>query len=226
MVKAMLTRLIFVRHGEAEGNLKRIFQGWTDADLTPRGYQQAERVAIRLKDDYIDVIYSSPLKRAYETAKVIALKKGIDNINIRDALKEIHGGEWENEEWGQLPVKWPKEYYTWEKEPHLHCMPMGESMKEAFDRVVSAIYNIIEEDFGKNICIVTHGTVLRSLICYFYGKPFEELVKISWHDNTSVTIVEFDSKEFKVAIEGDNSHLEKELSTFANQDWWKQEQED
>lgn len=218
----MITRLIFVRHGEAEGNQKRIFHGWTDSELTPKGHKQAESVAARLKSENIDVIYSSPLKRAYGTASIIARENNIKDIITLDGLKEINGGKWENENWDELPQKWPEEYDVWERKPHLHCMPMGETMKEVFDRMVSAINYIIEENQGKNVCIVTHGTVLRALMCYFYGRPFEDLVSISWYDNTSVTIVEFNSRNFEVFLEGDNSHLGDELSTFATQDWWKE----
>lgn len=217
----MNTKIIFVRHGEAEGNLKRIFQGWTDSDLTPKGYQQAEKVAKRLKAEKIDIMYSSPLKRAFETARLIAEEQGIKDILIAEGLKEINGGDWENQEWDQLPVKWPEEYTTWETNPHLHCMPMGESMREAFDRTIDSTMNIIKGNQGKSICIVTHGTVLRTLMCYFLGKPFEHLVTVSWYDNTSISVVEFNNNAFKVFLEGDNSHLGEELSTFATQDWWK-----
>ncbi len=221
----MVTRLIFVRHGEAEGNIERIFHGWTDSSLTEKGRKQAEKAAQRLKHEDIKVIYSSPLKRAYETAVLIAREQGIDDIRLMEGLKEINGGEWENERWEDLPQKWPEEYDTWERNPHLHCMPAGESMKEAFDRMAEAVYEIAKSHEGQNICIVTHGTVLRTLMCYFYGKPFEDLVTISWYDNTSITVVEFDSTQFKVALEGDNSHLDDNLSTFAGQDWWRKDKD-
>jgi probable phosphoglycerate mutase len=222
----MKTRLIFVRHGEAEGNLKRLFHGWTDSELTLKGNQQAQAVAKRLKDEPIDIIYSSPLKRAYRTAQNIAEEKNISDIKVIDGLKEIHGGLWENVKWADLPVKWPVEYDEWENKPHLHCMPMGESIKDAFNRTLSIILKIIEENKGKNICVVTHGTVLRSLVCYFKGKPFEELATVPWCDNTSITVVEFDDQKFNVCLEGDNGHLCGDLSTFATQDWWKKEEND
>lgn len=218
----MKTRLIFVRHGEAEGNLKKKFHGWTDSELTPKGNQQAEAAAKRLKDEPIDVIYSSPLKRAYQTAQYIAEEKGLTEIRVEDRLKEINAGLWEDEKFDELPQKWPEEYDVWENKPHLHCMPMGESIKEAFDRVLAEVLQIVEKNRGENICIVTHGTVLRSLVCYFKGKPFEELVEVSWYDNTAITIVEvIDDGNLRVCLEGDNSHLCADLSTFATQDWWK-----
>ncbi|MGE5473599.1 MAG: histidine phosphatase family protein [Ignavibacteriales bacterium] len=218
----MTTKIIFVRHGEAEGNFERIFHGQTDSKLTEKGHSQAKKAAEKLKNEDIDVIYSSPLKRAYETAEYIAKEKNINNIIADDGLMEIYGGEWENVRWDDLPQIWPEEYENWENRPHLHCMPAGESMKQAYDRIVYTVSRIANENKGKNICIVTHGTVLRALMCYIYRKPFEDLITVSWYDNTAITIVEFINNSFKVILEGDNSHLGDQLSTFATQDWWKE----
>jgi len=219
----MTTKMVFVRHGEAEGNYDRVFHGQTDSNLTEKGRKQAEKVAQRLKNEEIDVIYSSPLKRAFETAKHITEEKNIKDIITNNGLMEINGGEWENIMWEDLPKKWPREYYNWEYRPHLHCMPAGESMKEIYDRIVGTVSKIADENKGRNVCIVTHGTVLRALMCYILRKPFEDLITISWYDNTAITIVEFVDDGFKVILEGDNSHLGNELSTFATQNWWKKD---
>lgn len=217
----MITKIIFVRHGEAEGNFERVFHGQTDSNLTDKGHIQAKKAAMKLKNEDIDVIYSSPLKRAYETAKYIADEKGIEQIITDEGLMEIYGGEWENVKWEDLPQKWPEEYDDWEHHPHLHCMPAGESMKQAYCRIVDTVSKIANENKGRNICIVTHGTVLRALMCHIYRKHFEDLITVSWYDNTAITIVEYVDDGFKVILEGDNSHLGDELSTFATQDWWK-----
>ncbi|GAE89204.1 alpha-ribazole-5'-phosphate phosphatase [Acetivibrio straminisolvens JCM 21531] len=110
---AIKTRIIFVRHAEAEGNLNRVFHGWTDSSITERGHLQAQRVAERLKDVEVDVIYSSSLKRTLQTAQYIADVKNLPIIRT-DKLKEINGGEWENREWEELPNLWPEEYDSWE----------------------------------------------------------------------------------------------------------------
>lgn len=219
----MTTKVIFVRHGEAEGNYEKVFHGNFDSGLTEKGRLQAEKAAERLEAESIDIIYSSPLKRAYDTAKHIANKKGIKEIKTDEGLKEINGGKWENEKWAELPVKWPDEYYNWEHRPHLHRMPGGESMRDIYDRIVSTVTRIVNENIGKDICIVTHGTVLRALMCYIYKKEFEDLISISWYDNTAITVVEFSDDDFNVILEGDNSHLGSKLSTFATQDWWKKD---
>lgn len=217
----MKTRLILIRHAEAEGNVKRIFHGWTDGDITPKGHIQAQRVAQRLKDMHIDVLYSSSLKRTLSTAEYIAQAKNLPIIRT-DKLKEINGGDWEGVPWDELPNKWPDQYYTWENIPHKHKMPNGESMEEFQKRLVEEIKKIISKEQGKTVCIVTHGTAIKSLMCFFRHCNLEEMLNVCWHDNTSVTIVDYENEKFTLVMEGDSSHLDKELSTIENQDWWEE----
>lgn len=216
----MKTRVIFVRHAEAEGNLNRIFHGWTDADITEKGHAQAKKAAMRLMNMKIDVLYSSSLKRTLKTAQYISNVKNLPIIRT-DKLKEINGGDWEGKKWEELPHLWPKEYDTWENSPHLHKMPNGETMEEFQKRLIDEVLYIIKNNMGKNICVVTHGTAIRSLMCHFKGCNLEGMIDIKWYDNTSITIVEFLDGEFEVVMEGDASHLEDELSTIKNQEWWK-----
>ncbi|HHW30513.1 MAG TPA: histidine phosphatase family protein [Clostridiaceae bacterium] len=216
----MVTRLYFVRHAEAEGNVKRIFHGWTDAKLTEKGRIQAQKLAARMKDMDIDVIYSSSLERAKETAAYIAAAKNLPVIS-NDNLREINGGSWENQKWEDLPLKWPYEYHTWENRPHIHNMPDGESMEDFQERLISEIKYIIDNNMGKNVCIVTHGTAIKALICYFTGCSLEEMLNINWVDNTSITEIHYEDGTFKVVDEGDSSHLGDEYSTLKFQDWWE-----
>lgn len=219
----MKTRLILVRHAEAEGNYKRVFHGWTDGGITEKGHLQAKSVAERLKAMEIDVLYSSSLKRAIQTAEYISQAKGIPIVRT-DKLKEINGGDWEGERWDVLPVKWPREYETWENQPHLHKMPNGEAMEEFQQRLVKEIKYIINQHPGKNICIVTHGTAIKAIQCFFHSCELEEMLRIPWQDNTAVTIVDYEDGNYNVVVEGDISHLDKELCTIENQDWWPEYQ--
>lgn len=218
----MKTRLIFVRHAEAEGNVNRLFHGWYDSKITEKGHKQAKKVAERLKNIPVDIMYSSSLTRTLQTAQYIADLKQLPIIRT-DKMKEINGGDWENKEWDVLPTQYPKENYTWEHEPHLHQMPKGENMTEFYERLMGEVKNIIGQNLGKNICIVTHGTAIRTMLCRFYGATLEHMKNIYWHDNTSVTIVDYDNEKdvFEVLLEGDAEHLEFKLSTIQNQDWWQ-----
>ncbi|NLI58882.1 MAG: histidine phosphatase family protein [Clostridium sp.] len=215
----MKTTLIFVRHAEAEGNLNRIFHGWTDADITEKGHIQAKLAAESLKNRKIDVIYSSSMKRTIKTAEYIAKLKNLPIIRT-DKLKEINGGEWEDKRWDDLQELWPEEYDTWQNSPHSHKMPNGENMVEFQKRLIDEVEYIIKNNKGKNICIVTHGTAIRTLVCYFFQWDLSEMIKIKWYDNTSITIVEHDGNGYNVILEGDVSHLGKEFSTIENQEWW------
>jgi len=215
------TRLIIVRHAEAEGNINRIFHGWTDGNITENGHIQAKIVSKRLSKLEIDVIYSSTLKRTMQTAGYIAEEKNLPIIRT-DKLWEINGGDWEGKNWDDLSKIWPQEYDTWENKPHLHKMPNGESMEAFQNRIISEIKYIIEHNKGKNICIVTHGTAIRALVCYLQGYELENMIKLPWYDNTSVTIVDYEKDKFKIITEGDASHLEKKYSTVQNQEWWNE----
>jgi broad specificity phosphatase PhoE len=221
------TRLIIVRHAEAEGNANRLFHGWTDSNITEKGHFQATLVAERLKSMDIDAIYSSTLKRTLQTADYISKAKNLPIIRT-DKLKEINGGDWEDMPWEILPEKWPEEYDSWENKPHLHQMPNGESMKEFQTRIVDEFKYIINNNKGKNICIVTHGTAIKSLMCVFYHCNLEEMVNFPWYDNTSVTIIDHETEnhetdKFTIVTEGDTSHLSKEMKTLENQEWWLDE---
>jgi broad specificity phosphatase PhoE len=213
------TRLIFVRHAEAVGNKIRRFHGWTDSPITEKGHLQAQRAAERLKDMPIDVIYSSSLLRTRQTVGYIAAAKGMDVITSED-LREINGGDWEDLTWAELEQRWPEEYNTWENDPHKHRMPNGESMADFQQRLINEIIHIIRQHEGKNICIVTHGTAIRAMICYFRACTLEEMINVAWCENTAVTIIDYEDGVFKTVLEGDSSHLGKELGTVVNQEWW------
>lgn len=216
----MKTRLIFVRHAEAEGNKIRRFHGWTDSALTEHGHSQAERVAERLKDIQIDVIYSSSLKRTMQTAEYIANVKKLP-VSFSDELKEINGGDWEDLTWKELEEGWPEAYNTWDNHPHVHQMPNGESMAEFQQRAFNEVLHIIKRNPGKNICIVTHGTVIRTLICHFRACTLEEMINVAWCENTGITIIDYENGTFSTVVEGDSAHLGSDLGTVVNQDWWE-----
>ncbi len=218
----MKTRLIFVRHAEAEGNAKGVFHGWTDSSLTEKGRLQAQAVAEKISGLDIDVIYSSSLKRTVQTASYIANKKRLAVI-CSDDLKEINGGDWEDISWVELERRWPEQYGLWGKMPHLHKMPNGESMVGLMERLLTEIRRIISINKGKNVCIVTHGTAIQVLMCCFRGCGLEKMSDYLWHDNTAVSVVDYDDENdcFEIIVEGDSAHLSDSMSTVRNQEWWK-----
>lgn len=212
-----------MRHAEAEGNKTRVFQGWTDGSITDVGHVQAGFMAEKIKSFKIDVLFSSSLKRAIQTAEYISKVKSLP-VLTREGLKEIYGGEWEGVPWEELPKRWPCEYYTWENEPLEHKMPMGESMSDFQKRIVDEIKNIANENIGKNICLVFHGTAIRVFMSYVNSNGLLGYNNITWYDNTSITTLEYENDIFTTLSEGDCSHLSMNLKTLGNQEWWIEKQ--
>ena len=213
------TKIILIRHGQSVGNFERRFLGHTDLDITEIGYKQADKVCEFLKDEHIDVIYSSDLARAFQTAQEIAKDRDM-TVQIDERFREINGGKWEDVPWDDLPHKFSESYNIWLNEPYRLQMPEGESMTEFSQRLITASSEIAQKHDGKTVCIATHGTAIRVLACHFYGWPLEKLTDVNWCDNASITVAEYDNGKFNMITDGDNEHL-KDISTLEKQDWWR-----
>lgn len=215
-----MTTLYIVRHGEARGNVERNFHGWFDSDLTENGRAQIARLPAYFKEIKIDAAYASDLKRTRETAEIVAKEKGLP-VNERRGLREIHGGEWEDVPWDDLPEKFPESYGHWLERPHLCRMPGGESMVDFQTRIYETVLQIAAENEGKNVLIATHGTAIKVLLCRVKNVPLSEMPGEPWCDNASVTVLECaEDGTITVKVDGDNSHLQ-DISTLAKQYWWR-----
>ena len=213
------TRMIVVRHGEAEGNIIRIFHGQYNSHLTDDGHIQAQRTADFLKKYKIDHIYSSDLNRTISTALYIAEGRNLV-ITPDPRLREINGGKWENIPWDELPKMFPESYGHWENDIAKTVMPDGESVEEMFKRTRDALDDIAARHLGETVCIVCHGTVIRALLCLWRGLPLSQMQNVPWFDNASVSIIDYTHPGYEIIEEGLNSHLEG-VSTFDKQSWWQ-----
>ncbi len=156
MQRAILT---LVRHGETSANLEGVWHGSTDGPLTPRGREQALRVAGFLGDRHPDasVIYSSPLLRARETAGAIAGRFGLE-LRLESGLVEYHLGDWEGKSYRELHERhrlWDEIRRDPDFAPH-----GGESPREVTERVTGALRRIGAGHPGERVIVVTHGGAL------------------------------------------------------------------
>ncbi len=208
-----MTTVYLVRHGEAEGNLYRRCHGVYNSLLTPRGYQQIEKLAERFANIPVDRVYASDLFRAYQTAKAVADQKGL-SIVPEPELREINMGTWEDKPWAELARFQTEQFAVWEEDPW-HCtLPGGESVQQCGQRMLAAVRKIAAENPDKTVLIGTHGTVIRGLLCLAHGYGPDGLAKIGWGDNTSVSKLTIDGEALEIQYENDISHLPEELSTF------------
>jgi broad specificity phosphatase PhoE len=165
-------KIYLIRHGESELNIHGdVLCGWLDVELTEKGKRQAMAIAQRLKMSNIAKVYSSDLKRATATAKMIAEVCGAELV-IERRLREINYGDWEGlsyeaienscEEWKQM-LRTRKEDATKFKPPN------GEAFLEFAKRVTNAFDEIATAHRGENVAIVAHKMTNRVILCHALG---------------------------------------------------------
>ena len=208
-----VTRLILVRHCQSMGNLTKVFQGQTDFDISPLGEKQLALLGLRLRNEPIDVIYSSPLKRAWKTAEAINEYHKLPIIRM-DELMEIDIGDLAGRGPGKVFEGYPELAYNWAHERQKSVFPGGESAVDVWNRAGKALNRILEENGGKTVVAVAHGFLLENMICRFLYGDIDSLPKCPVGDNTSVS-------EFLISDEGvqmvylqDASHLPADLNAF------------
>lgn len=215
--------LLLVRHCEAEGNVKRVFQGWTDSDVTENGRRQLELLAERCRDIPLDAVYSSPLKRAMETAKAVNRYHHLPIITDQ-ILKEIHIGELEGIRFADFPMEYPLEAQNWSNAPHLFQAPGGESMAQVFARMREALTEIIEKNEGKTVAVCSHGCAIRNALCWLKGWPLEQIHEVEWCSNTAISMVKLEpGKPAQFVLENDCTHIPADMNVMSLQSWWKKE---
>lgn len=155
------TTLCLIRHGETAWNAEKRLQGHTDIPLNSHGVSQARQMAQALKKTGLafDVLYSSDLKRAADTAKAIEELFGIQ-ASIDDALRERHFGALQGLAISEAPLVQPAIWQAHVSRDLEHDLGGGESILQFATRVQSVLDNIAQEHAGKTILMVSHGGTL------------------------------------------------------------------
>ncbi len=192
-----MKKIFLCRHGQSEYNAKRIIQGHIDTDLTPKGFVQARLTGERLKDENIERIFSSDLRRAYKTALVIGDVLGID-VEVDKRIREMHFGEWEGRAYEHIFTYNLDHWQNWLKNPVACPLPSQEDIEEFKSRIAS-FWKFLLDINQKNILIVGHGGSIQGLICYATGLGFEHLWGLI-HSNTGLTLLEIDESNLTVQI--------------------------
>ena len=202
-----MVTLILERHGQSDGNVLKMFTGHTDVPLTELGKKQVEKSAEYIVENYkLNKIYSSDLTRAMQTAKFVADKTGLEIIKSEN-LRELFAGEWDGQLFTYIEEKFADDWKTWQKDPGNSRCTGGESVKELSERVVRELTRIAEENDGKTVFIATHATPVKVSQCYFRGWPIEEIKKLPFGANASLTVVTYDKGEWTIKLESYDEHL-------------------
>ena len=202
----MKTNLILIRHGFSIANEANVFAGFYDIDLTPTGVRQAERCAAFLRNEPIDAVCASDLKRAFHTAEPVARELGLPLIP-EPGMREIRAGDWEALPFDELRVKFPKEYEIWMNDIGNAQCPNGESVKEFSARILAAVAKIAAANNGKTVCIGTHATPIRAVCTAAAGLPAERMAEIPWVRNASISRFVWEDGTLTAVSVGETSHL-------------------
>ncbi|NDJ54292.1 MAG: histidine phosphatase family protein [Chloroflexi bacterium] len=183
----MLT-LYLVRHGETQYNADGRFQGVTDVPLNELGRKQAAAVGERFKSMNFDVIYSSDLQRAQETAKAISAHHQKEII-LDQRLREIDFGSWEGLFFREVFVSQREVWERWRAEFDF-APERAETLQTTVDKADSMLAHIREHHEDQTVVCVGHGGTLRVMVCRLLGIPPQNRWQLQF-DNTSVSEVWF-----------------------------------
>lgn len=200
----MVKRLVLIRPGETDWNREQRWQGWVAAPLNPQGRRQVHKLASFVRNMGMSALYSSDLERAAETARILSASLGYEPI-FDERLRERKIGEWQGLTIDEMRVWYPDEYARFIADPADYPPPMGESRNQVKLRVLAAVADILAQDKGETVGILSHTTALKALLSDLVPDYNQRDLDI---DNTSVTTVMKTDGHWQVIAADDVSHLE------------------
>lgn len=164
-----ITRVLLVRHGATMLSAEDRFAGATDVALSEEGRAQARRLGERLADECeIAAVYASPLQRTRETAALAAGGLG-RAIEVREGLREIDHGRWEQMTRKEVEAAYPAEYQAWEEDPYTFAPVGGESGLAVTARALPTIREIVVSHPGEQVLVVSHKATIRLVVSSLMG---------------------------------------------------------
>lgn len=205
-----MTELILIRHGETDWNADQRIQGHVDIALNRTGLAQADAIGKRFRDDKIDVLLSSDLRRAMQTMAPIA--EGRDMPVLPDQrLRERHLGILQGKTREEAQRLMPEAYEIFRSRAPGAELEDGESLNTFASRVLDALADLIETYRNKRIVAVTHGGVLDIAYRHASGTPLEAPRTFTIH-NASVNTFRVEGAQLLLVEWGDISHLPDRLA--------------
>ena len=161
-----MTTILLARHGETDWNRQGRFQGHADPPLNATGRAQAAELAAELKAVGLAAVYSSPLRRALETAQAVAAEHGLDPVAV-DALREVDVGSWQGLTRVEIETQFPEQFARWLD--YDQGWEDGESYEKMGRRAVAALLELALAHEGERVLAVTHGGPIRAAFAFADG---------------------------------------------------------
>lgn len=159
---ARVTRIVVVRHGQTDWNVEQRIQGHTDIELNAVGQRQARQLAAALADEELHAVYSSDLRRAWDTAAACAHAHALA-VQSAPGLREREFGHFEGLRFADIQARWPDAAQRWRRREPDFAPGDGESLRQFAGRCTQAATRLAERHRGQCILLVAHGGVLDCL---------------------------------------------------------------
>jgi broad specificity phosphatase PhoE len=166
-----VTTILLARHGETDWNREGRFQGHADPPLNETGRAQAAELAAELEGVELAAVYSSPLRRAVETAEVVAAEHGLEPVAV-DALREVDVGSWQGLTRVEIEARFPEQFARWLD--YDQGWEDGESYEGMGRRAVAVLLELAAAHEGERILAVTHGGPIRAAFAFADGTSHAE----------------------------------------------------
>ena len=203
-----VTTLFLLRHGATAANLEQPYrlQGRRlDNPLDPIGIHQAEMTRDLLASRHFSSIYSSPLKRALQTASIVASSHG-QTVQVIEALTECDVGRWEGLTKKSIRQQFPREYHLFSEDPGKHGYLGGENFSEVAARSTPVFNELLARHAGETILVVSHHVVNRVYLAGLLGLSPSEAKRVSL-DNCGVSVVAQDGESKRLVTLNATLHL-------------------
>jgi broad specificity phosphatase PhoE len=166
-----VTTILLARHGETDWNRDNRFQGHADPPLNRTGRAQAVDLSVALMAEELAAVYSSPLRRALETAEVVAASHGLEPVPVDD-LREVDVGSWSGLTRAEIEERFPAQFARWLD--YGQGWEDGETYEEMGRRAVDALLRLAEAHDGQRVLAVTHGGPIRAAFAFADGTTHAE----------------------------------------------------
>ena len=206
----MSLKLYFLRHGETLHSQRGAFCGSTDAELTDAGHEMAQAFADTYKSLHWEDIYVSPMKRTIATARPLCDAVG-QSMQIRDGLREIAYGAWEDREQDEVKLHYEQDYVRWLTEPAWNPPTDGETGVQVASRTMPVIAEIEARYPHGNVLIVSHKATIRIILCSLLGIDLGRYRDRIDAPAASLSVIRFDSHGPMLEKLGDRSYMPEHL---------------
>ena len=187
---------LLLRHGQTELSVQKRFSGTGDQPLTEHGRLQAAAAAARLATSGATAVVSSPVRRARETAELVAAALDLE-VAFEPGLRETDFGDWEGYTFAEVKQKWPRELDAWLASTAVEP-PYGESFDATATRVRQARDRVLAAYGGQTVVLVSHVTPVKTLLRLALDAPptalfrlhldLASLSEVLWHADGSAVV--------------------------------------